>query len=72
MYSDIVLYFFLRVFDSVPLVYFCIILKYCGVEEAPTVALYVVVDERPASLLCQWLDLRLLSVHLQVHATFWD
>lgn len=42
--SDIVLYFFfLRVFDTVPLVYFCISLKYCGIEEAPTVACFFLI-----------------------------
>lgn len=50
--SDIVLYFLLRVFDTVPLVYFCIILKYCAVEEASTVAFCSSLswNERPASL----------------------
>lgn len=50
--SDIVLYFFfLRVFDTVPLVYFCISLKYCGIEEAPTVACFFYDLTEPHSLL---------------------
>lgn len=66
--------FFFYVYLIMPLlVYFCIISKYCGIEEAPTVAFcFLFFYERPASLLCQSSDLRLLSVHFQFHTTCWD